>query len=419
MRRRLLAILGGLLGAAVILGPGTALGRSFSAPGIQDARAAARANLPADLLGRVIWTNGAARVEQADVLPGAFLLDREEALALVRGARVVCVGETHDHPSHHRVQAMCLQALREADPEAPLAVGLEMIPVIFQETLDRFSAGEIDEDGLREAVRWRETWGFDFELYRPIFAYARSHGVAVLGLNCDRTLVSRVSRVGLDRLEPRFLLELPELDLACEAHRRTFEENVGGAHGSMDRAAFERMYQAMVVWDEVMADHAARWFWRAGPTARLLILAGNGHIDGREGIARRFERRCGIAPLVVVPSEYGGDPIGEERLDPVQADLVWVTRERELPGTTDIAAFGVTAGDAPRDSGALIIDVAPDGQAKDLGIEPDDLVVSVDGRPIRAARDLADALSRPIARLSIVRAGRPAEVRLGPEGRLF
>ena len=37
---------------------------------------------------------------------------------------------------------------------------------------------EIDEDGLVTAVNWEKTWGFDFELYRPIFEAGRKAGAS-------------------------------------------------------------------------------------------------------------------------------------------------------------------------------------------------------------------------------------------------
>jgi serine protease Do len=46
----------------------------------------------------------------------------------------------------------------------------------------------------------------------------------------------------------------------------------------------------------------------------------------------------------------------------------------------------------PQDSGVIIADVAPRGAAEAAGLEPGDIVVSADGKPIRAARELVAAI---------------------------
>lgn len=49
---------------------------------------------------------------------------------------------------------------------------------------------------------------------------------------------------------------LPEMDLGQEAHRRRFEETIGGFQhgGGIDDAAMTRLYEAQTLWDEYMAE---------------------------------------------------------------------------------------------------------------------------------------------------------------------
>jgi len=46
-----------------------------------------------------------------------------------------------------------------------------------------------------------------------------------------------------------------------------------------------------------------------------------------------------------------------------------------------------------RDSGVILSDVAPDSAAEAAQLEPGDVVLSIDGKPMREARDLALAVS--------------------------
>ena len=52
----------------------------------------------------------------------------------------------------------------------------------------------------------------------------------------------------------------------------------------------EHFYAAQVVWDETMADNAARWVSQHAPMRQLLILAGSAHCR-QPAIPARIERR--------------------------------------------------------------------------------------------------------------------------------
>ena len=59
----------------------------------------------------------------------------------------------------------------------------------------------------------------------------------------------------------------------------------------------DRIYTVQVIWDETMADTAAKWL-AAQPDGHLVILAGNGHCHD-SAIVGRIKRR-GIADVVSV-----------------------------------------------------------------------------------------------------------------------
>ncbi|MDH3727336.1 MAG: ChaN family lipoprotein, partial [Myxococcales bacterium] len=101
----------------------------------------------------------------------------ERLLSQMRNKRVVYVGERHDRPADHAVQYSLLRRLHADD--SSLAIGMEMFQVPFQEPLDQWSAGEIDETVLRRETEYDQRWGFDFSMYRPMLEFARSRGLEV------------------------------------------------------------------------------------------------------------------------------------------------------------------------------------------------------------------------------------------------
>jgi uncharacterized iron-regulated protein len=252
-------------------------------------------------------------------------------------ARAVCVGEEHSNPHHHWVE---LEVAKHVLPGWQHgALGLEMIQRPFQGVLDDFAAKRIDEAALRTRVGWEDRWGYDFAFYGPTMQVAIGAHAALLALDASTELTKQVAHHGLQSLSADDRAQLPELDLENAAHRAWFDalmEDMGGseAHshaaasagsdsGSDSDQAAERMpsaddiYAVQVIWDETMADTAAKWL-AAHPDGHILILAGNGHCHD-SAIVGRLKRR-GVADVVSVRTV--GDDVADALAKPMNDFLV-------------------------------------------------------------------------------------------------
>jgi uncharacterized iron-regulated protein len=220
----------------------------------------------------------------------------EEMVAALRTKRVIYVGERHDQAIDHGVQYTILRALHREEPS--LAIGMEMFQVPFQEPLDRWSAGLIDETVLRRDTEYDDRWGYDFSLYRPILEYARSHSLEVVALNAPRELSYAVARDGVDSLSPDLAAKLPELDLDDAEHRAMFDEAFDvGEHGA--QSTVDRYYQAQVLWDETMGSRVAQTLQRRDGPQKMVVFAGRVHVTQGLGIPDRAAKR-GARPYAVV-----------------------------------------------------------------------------------------------------------------------
>jgi uncharacterized iron-regulated protein len=221
-------------------------------------------------------------------------------------ADIICVGESHDSEPNHRVQREIIAALYARDDR--LGVGMEMFQRPFQKEIDRYFRGEGSEEEFLKATEWRQRWGYEWSMYRPVVEFCRRNGVPLAALNARRELTGRVSAVGHAGLTDEEKKELGTIDFNVKEHRDYWYDRLAKMHGDANVPAErkERSYQVMTVWDEYMADSAARFQTERG-LRRMVVLAGSGHIERGFGIPARAAKRTG-GKAVTVRIEVGGDP---------------------------------------------------------------------------------------------------------------
>jgi len=243
--------------------------------------------------------------------------------------RAVCVGEEHTNPHHHWLQLEVVRHMMQR--WKTFAVGMEMFQRPFQGVLDDYAAHKIDAQALRSRTGWEDRWGYDYNLYGPTIDLATSAHAALLALNAPKELTKKIAHHGLESLAPDEQRSVPQLDLDDKAHRAWFDslmEDMGEAHGAHQKddamPSADRVYTVQVVWDETMADTAARWL-AAHPDAHLVILAGTGHCHD-SAIVHRMQRR-GIKDVVSIRTvvDDGQGNVAEELAKPMTDFLVVLT----------------------------------------------------------------------------------------------
>jgi uncharacterized iron-regulated protein len=234
-------------------------------------------------------------------------LQAAEFFAELGAADAVCLGEIHDNDDHHAAQLLALERLlaQAAVGNGRIALGMEMFQKPFQNVLDQYAAGQIDERTLLAQTQWRQRWGFDFAYYRPLVEGARQAGAPLLALNAAQELTSKVTAdKGLDALTADERAELPELDLSNAEHRAWFREAIGG-YAPTSTQEFERRYIVQVIRDETMAELSWRWLQAQAPDRRqIAIVAGTGHCMDLAIPARLRRRGAGnVLSVKCVPEE--------------------------------------------------------------------------------------------------------------------
>ncbi|WP_029031147.1 ChaN family lipoprotein [Salinarimonas rosea] len=230
-----------------------------------------------------------------DARTGAALTPADVA-ARIAGAEIVLLGERHDNPDHHALQAW---AVAVAAAEAPAGgLVLEMVRRDEGGPLAEAEAGDVT--ALGEALGWEESGWPDFSMYAPVLEAALDAGWTLHAGDVERTLMTALAQGDADALAPderaRLALDRP----LPEPGRLRMEQAIVDGHcGLLPEAAVPGFAVAQRLRDAVLADALL-----AAPSPAVLI-AGAGHV-GTEAVpfyldARAPEREVLSIAFVEVP----------------------------------------------------------------------------------------------------------------------
>src|ERR1700730_4589954 len=111
------------------------------------------------------------------------LLDSAELQSALHSADVVLIGDYHALPAAQRHAASLIEQ-RALAGDRPVVLGVETIYARDQHILDEWWRREIDENELRQRIRFDLDWGYDWAPFYDLLVTARDHGEAIYGLDC-------------------------------------------------------------------------------------------------------------------------------------------------------------------------------------------------------------------------------------------
>jgi uncharacterized iron-regulated protein len=243
-------------------------------------------SVPDDVVARAAQPFRAQRNSDGQALDQAQLFDE------LSRYDVVCLGEAHDAPRDHFAELAISEGLerRARVSGRALGFGFEMFQAPYGGALYSYGLGRIDDAGLRKRTHYDDRWGFPYAYYQPLLSFGRAYGLPLKALNASRELTHAVADKGLAALNPRLRHQLPrELDLDDREHRAQFDRLMAD-HPHPEGMDLDNFYAAQVVWDETMADNAAKWVSKRAPMRQLLVMAGSAHCR-YAAIPSRIERR--------------------------------------------------------------------------------------------------------------------------------
>jgi len=224
----------------------------------------------------------------------ASTIDRTTLVSRMARARFVLLGENHDNPDHHRLQAELLRQLIDIGRRP--AVGFEMLDIDDDPAIAKHLArAPKDAVGLGEAVGWNQRGWPDWKFYQPIAQVALEAGLPIVATNLRQATVRTLRRDGVAGLE-RDLIHQLELDRPVPPDIwRKMADDIRKAHcGYAPKDRLETMVMIQRARDARMADSMIA----AARPDGLVLVVGAGHTRIDYGIPTHLRTKARGQTLV-------------------------------------------------------------------------------------------------------------------------
>ena len=247
----------------------------------------------------------------------------DDIVGALDSADVLIVGETHNDPVAHLLEAELLRRTGERYAGGParkrtLALSLEMFERDVQTVLDEYLAGLITERHFLLSSRPWKNYETD---YRPLVEYARQQRLPVIAANAPARYVSRVSMNGPDSLRElskeakSWLPPLPfppaSADYAAKFNRFMQGAMSGpppaqqpsaltpGAQSQANPHGSAHLLEAQALRDASMADRIAE-FLKQRRDALIVHINGAFHSEEHMGVPEQIKHYRPKARVIVV-----------------------------------------------------------------------------------------------------------------------
>lgn len=210
----------------------------------------------------------------------AQFIDRESLVKSLGRADFVLLGERHDNPDHHLLQAEVLRSLI-AIGRRP-AVGFEMLGLDDASAIaNHLAAAPNDAAGFGRAVNWNRRGWPDWAMYQPIADAALQAKLRIVATNLPLATARRMTREGLAALEPPVVREL---DLDRQLPEPVFARMAADIRDAHCGYAPEESLRAMVDVQRARDAQMAQSLIAASDPNGTILVAGAGHVRNDYGI---------------------------------------------------------------------------------------------------------------------------------------
>ncbi len=225
----------------------------------------------------------------------------DDVLSEFAEADVVILGEVHDNPAHHVVQA---EITRHVSPNAII---FEMLSEDQARTIT--SANKQDEATLEAALDWNASGWPDFSMYYPIFSVTPE--ARIYGAQINRSMARQAMSEGVEAVLGDSAAELGLITSLPEAEQAEREVLQAKAHcDALPTEMLPAMVTVQRLRDAVLARTAIQALDETG--GPVIVITGNGHARADWGMPVYLRRlRPEINIVTLGQGEDGRPPPGQ------------------------------------------------------------------------------------------------------------
>ena len=210
----------------------------------------------------------------------ARFIDRRSFVSRLGRADFLLLGERHDNPDHHLLQAEVLRSLIAAGRRP--AVGFEMFGLDDATAIaEHLAAAPKDAAGLGRVVHWNERGWPDWAMYQPIAEAALGAKLRVVPTNLPLATVRKMRSAGLAALEPQATRALGLDRPLSESMTARLAADIRASHCGY---ASEESVKAMLAVQRARDAQMAQSLIAAGAPDGAVLVAGAGHVRNDYGI---------------------------------------------------------------------------------------------------------------------------------------
>lgn len=227
----------------------------------------------------------------------ARFVEPETVVSEALQAEFVLLGEKHDNPDHHLLQAEILSSMLDAGRRP--AVVMEMIERDRQPDVIAFwDADESDVSQFGEAVAWEKSGWPEFEMYLPVVNLAFEHRIPLIAGDLPQEQRRTVGAQGLDAFTVRERKTLGlDRQLSTGASSSLIEELKRSHCNMLPEKALVTMAAVQRARDATMALAMLEGFLDTGDGA--VFIGGAGHAREDRGIPWYLRARVTFGPRIV------------------------------------------------------------------------------------------------------------------------
>jgi uncharacterized iron-regulated protein len=254
-------------------------------------------------------------------------IDETDVIVRLAEARYVLLGEKHDNPDHHVLQARMIRALTAAGRRP--AVAFEVFTPYQAGALALYLAAHPHEAaGIGEAVNWKVSGWPAWAIYEPIAQAALDAGLPLVSANLDDERARAVGRQGMAVLVNAFV-QRHGLDQAPSKEvREAMAEDIRDSHCGH---APEDRVGAMIGVQRARDAQMAEALLTAPGNDGAVLIAGDGHARNDYGVpayVRRIDpaaRTVSVAFVEVDAKRTDVESSAERFGGRLPFDYVWFT----------------------------------------------------------------------------------------------